>query len=493
DTVTVDSNTIAPLVEARADHQPAQISVVLLRENEQTRIASLFAPDGNDVVQPYFQNTVRRGAEQEYELYSVPVDAQVALAGRWQANVERPEGGPVTLVTLSRSRLRLSLQAPVAQRDDDDSTLRYVPVGRPLLLTSGAQVARPRKVLEAVSTPFVYSWVTGMSPMAQVIAPQPGEALALRDDGIGLDASAQDGRYTALHPPFTQPGDYTLQVEMPTRTEQPIHIDKLYTVRVADLPTMTIRMPPTAATLPVNQPFEALIELPGRADFQVDEVVFPLATVERPDGALDPLQIAPTGDGRYRFSYNPSFSGAYTLRFGAEVRGRGPMGSVRYIDYAEAQAAVPEAVPTIAISGAFTDTLTYDRRGALNIPLAINSQANTAEKLTIELVGIEGGEVVPNELLASPNEIGQRTVTVRLPPDVRPDEGQLQLRISSPQRRVIVAGEQIGVPFTAPPSLLLPMLLLLAILGGGGFYGYRRWKKQRVRAMLMPHTPRRLT
>jgi Mg-chelatase subunit ChlD len=491
DRVTVQPNTLAPLVDVQADQQPTQLSVVLVRGNPKTRIDSLQAPESIDVVQPYYQNTVRRGAEPEYELYIVPAGAQVGLTGRWMINVERQDPAPAAIVVLSRSRLRTRLAAPAPTQREDDSSLRYQPLGRPLLLIAGAEVAE-RNDSGPLNQPYIYRRVTGMAPVAQVVAPTPGQPVRLSDDGREYDASADDGHYTGVYPPLAAPGDYRLRLEVPRQTGDPIHLHKEYIIRVAVLPTMTLTLPPAATTLPINQPFSALIDLPGRADFQIDSVSFPTAFVRRPDGVLDRLAIEPAGAGRFRFQYTPGFAGSYRISLVADVQGRGPVGAVHYVDYAEASAAVPEAVPTVAISAAFTQTLTYDGSGALNVPLTIDSRSPRQEHLTVRVEGLPGAQAVPDSLLLQPAEAGQRTIAVRLPEGQRPRQGQLAIVFASPEQRVIVQGSRTEVPFRAPGGMLLPALLLLLAAVVVGFFGYWRWRRRRVHALLVPGTPRRV-
>ena len=492
DRVAVQPNSLAPLVNVEADQQPTQMSVILVRDDPQTRISKLFAPEQQDVVQPFYQNTVRRGSEPEYELYTVPPEAQVGLVGQWAVNVERPSDELLTLVVLSRSRLRIKLQAPAPLQSEDEGSLRYVPVGRPLLLVAGAQIAKYNPARSA-DQPFTYSWVADMAPVVRAVGPQEGPRVALTDDGREYDQETEDGRYSGLYPPFQTAGDYTLELELPRHTESPIHIRKIYNVRAADLPTMTLALPPGATTLAINAPFNALIELPGRADFQVDRASFPRAFVKRPDGVLDPLTIGPADSGRYHFSYTPSFPGSYRISVIAEIEGHGPMGPVRYIDYAEAQAAVPEAIPVVAASAAFSATLQYDRRGALNIPLRIDSRSPRQERLQVQVEGAPGSRVVPSELVLEPQEAGQRTVTVWLPAGSRPRQGELSIVLTSPQNSVIVQGSKTSAPFEAPRFSLVPLLATLVVIGLVAFLVVRRIRRhQQARTILAPSAPRRL-
>jgi hypothetical protein len=433
---------------------------------------------------------VRRGAEPEYELYTVPPEAQVALAGRWMINIDRPNQAELTVAVLSRSRLRMRMPAPAPLREDEDGDLRYHPVGRPLLAVVGAQVAE-RNRDQSTDQPYVYRWVTGMAPVLRTITPVEGPPITLSDDGRAYDAAAADGRYTGLLPALASEGDYTLRLEVPGASPNPIHVQKEYVVRVAALPTMTLMLPPAATTLPINAPFSALIDLPSRSDFTIDGVSFPVALVERPDGFLDPLTITPAGPGRFRFSYTPNFAGAYRISVAAEVRGRGPMGQIRYMDYVEASGAVPEAVPTVTVSAVFTDTLVYDRDGVLRIPLMIDSRSPREEPLRVEVAGLPGSRAIPEQVLLPPNEVVQRTISVRLPDDARPDAGQLTIALRSPEQRVIVQNHSVVAPFKAPGGLLRPLLMALAAAGGGGFFFWR--KRRRKRVVLAPGAPRRLT
>ncbi|MCU0491724.1 MAG: VWA domain-containing protein [Chloroflexaceae bacterium] len=487
--VQVQPNTLAPLVLTKPDHQPTHITTVLIRNTPDAAINNLLAPDAADVVQPFYQNTVRRGAEPEYELYKVALDAQVSLVGPWQINVEQQSAEPVTVVVLSRSRLRMQMALPAALREGDDSSVRYHPVGRPLLLVAGAAVAIPRALY---SKEFDYRWVTEMTPMAQKIGPTSGDAVPMVDDGRFFDRAANDGMYSALFPAFEAPGDYKLRLEMPRRTDQPINVYRDYTVRAMPLPTMQVTLPPAATTLPLNIQFTGLIDLPGSGDFQIGNVGFPIALVERPDGTLDPLEVTPQGDGRFSFNYTPAFEGRYQLRLAAAVQGNGNVGTIRYVDYTEASFAVPEAVPVVRLTAAFTQTLTYDGN-VLQVPISIRSESPQEERLFVDIDGLPGSATIPGEVLAAPNAETQRTIAVHLPQDELPEAGELTLVVSSADQRVIVEGGEILVPFKAAPGAgLLVLLGLLIILGGGGYCGYRLFKQKRqVKFAPPPRSPGR--
>lgn len=490
DHVTVQPNTLAPLIDVRPDHQSTQISVVLVRGNSNASISSLLAPDEADLVKPYYQNSVRRGAEPEYELYTAMFNSEVSLVGRWMINIDRPDALPTTVAVLSRSRLRIRMPAPAPLRDNEDTSLRYHPVGRPLLLVAGAQVAE-RNLDQNIAKPYVYRWMAGMMPVAQTLAPFQSQPVVLTDDGRAYDQRANDGRYSGVLPPFPAEGDYTLRLELPGAHQNPIHVRKDYIVRVAALPTMTLTLPPAAMTLPMNTPLTAWIDLPGRADFEIVNVMFPAAFVQRPDGVLETLEIESVDRGRYRFHYIPGIEGQYRINIAAEVHGRGVMGEIRYIDYADAVIGVPKATPLVQISAAFTDTLVYDRRGVLNVPLKITSQSPHEERLVISVAEPAGAVTVPAEVLLQPNESIQRTISVWLPEKDRPARGALMLRLTAPEQRVIVQGNTVRVAYRAPANLMLPLLVASAAAGGGGFILYRRRRARRMRTS-SPGAPRRL-
>lgn len=493
DRVEVQPNTLAPLVEIAPDHQATHVSVVLIRGDGGGSIRSLNAPGDADVVQPFYQNTVRRGAEPEYELYTVPPEAQVGLVGQWSINVERADPNPVQIVVLSRSKLRVRMPLPTPLSNEDDTGLRYHPVGRPLLLVTGAQVAQ-RTPDSTADKPFDYKWVSGMQPTARVLETGTDTPVALEDNGVRYDSAANDGRYSGLLPAINTPGDYTLRIELPRQRQQPIHVQKDYTVRVAPLPVMQITPPLAASTLPLNTAFTASISLPGSADFQIEQVTFPTAFIQRPDGVLDQIKVEPEAEGRYRFSYTPNFVGPYSASIVAEVRGRGPMGAIRYMDYAELPVAVPTAVPQITISPAFTDTLTYGSDGLLNVPLRVQSESKQQEELRVQIENV-GGAPVQERVLIEPNEAAQRTIAVRLPSEARPNTGELTLVFSAPDQRVIVEGSRVNVAFKARSGLLLIVALFaVVILAGGGFLLYRRWKASRdARIAAVPGAPRRFS
>jgi Mg-chelatase subunit ChlD len=488
DRVEVASNADVPLVHVQAEQQPTQLTVVLIRGGPEASISGLFAPGRVDVVQPFYQNTVRRSAEPEYELYKVPLDAQVDLVGDWDINIAQPGPDPVRLVVLSRSKLRLRLPQPAPLRSEDDASLRYQPVGRPLLLIAGAQVAA-KNFDDGRS--FIYRWVTGMRPVARLSGPgQPDTPVPLADNGRGYDAAADDGRYTGLLPALTVAGDYRVRLDMPQHEDGAISVGKDYMVRAAALPTMTLGLPAGATTMELNQPFDVLIDLPGRSDFTIDGIAFPVAFVRRPDGVLDQVAVEGTSDGRHRFRYEPSLAGPYRISVAAEVTGAGPMGLVRYIDYDEAPFAVIQAVPEVRVTAAFTSTLTYDHGGVLRVPLTIDSGAPQPERLAIHVEGAGGARALPEVIETSPAESTRRTIIVRLPPG-QAGRGELTLRFSSPTQHVLVRGEQIVVPFRSPTDLTALLAFGAAGIGGATYIVLRLRRRRRAR-MPIATAPRRL-
>jgi hypothetical protein len=488
DRITVQPNRLAPLINVQPDQQPTQLSVVLVRGDTGATINNLIAPDNADVVDPFYQNTVRRGAEPEYELYTVPLEAQVGLVGRWQINVEQPQNTPLSIVVLSKSRLRLHLSIPAALRPNDDLSLRYHPVGRPLLLMAGAQVA----VTDPLTTAVSYQWVTEMTPAVRQIESSFKPWVELADDGRRHDPVAGDGRYSGLYQAFEEAGDYRLRMEIPARTEEPIHIYREYTIRAAPLPTMTITLPPAATTLPIHTPFTGLIDLPEWADFNIGNVTFPVAYIQRPDGFIDPVEVQSDGNNRFQFTYTPEFAGSYRVDIAAEVLGNGAAGMIRYVDFDDADFAVTEATPVMAISAAFTETLTY-QRGMLEVPLTIRSQSSQPELLYVDVSGLPGGWAFPDEVLIDPQTEVQRTFAIHLSDAEWPENGEFTLEISSPGQQVIVNGSVITVPFQRPWSLMPLMAVALVGLTGIGLFIYRKYRRQRQnQAPYLAQEPRRL-
>ncbi|MEM8529781.1 MAG: vWA domain-containing protein [Chloroflexota bacterium] len=476
DRVEVSPNMLASLVSVEAAQQPTQMSFVLLRGSVSGRIRGLHAPGGLDVVKPYYQNTVYRSDEPEYELYKVPPGAQVGFIGDWEINVAQQDATPAKIAILSRSGLHIRMPSPTPLWPESDSSLRYSPVGRPLLVTVGAKDVQNR-------------WVTQMTPVARS---SETDWVALTDNGRHYDGASNDGHYTGLLPAFMEEGDYTVQVEMPGKRDAPIHIRNDYTIRVTSLPTMTLTLPESASTLPLDKPFTGLIDIQSWADFDIEDITFKTAFVERPDGVLDTLAIKPSDDGRFQFEYVPQFGGSYRIGIAAEVQGTGPMGIVRYVDYTEATASVPEEGPTVLIQTGFNNPLAYTNKGALHIPLNIGSWSNKREHLNIQVEGIPEAQVVPNELPLEPNEVVRRTVTIHLPEDFRPSEGQLQLIFTAPEQRFAIEGSVMNVPFVASANALIPILIGVGVVVAIGVFVFMR-RKGKKRFTATPATLRRAT
>jgi hypothetical protein len=92
-----------------------------------------------------------------------------------------------------------------------------------------------------------------------------------------------------------------------------------------------------------------------------------------------------------------------------------------------------------------------------------------------------------------PQEAGQRTVTVWLPADKRPRQGEVSIVLTSPQNSVIVQGSKSSAPFEAARVSLLPLLAALVVIGLLAFLVIRRIRRhQQTRTILAPSAPRRL-
>lgn len=480
DRVTIQPNTLEPLAQVLKDHLPSQVSVVLVRNDKEASIRTLLAPGDNDLLQPYYENTIQRSDEPEYELYTVLPEAQVDLVGDWEINVTRPDDAATEVVVLSRSQLSLQLSVPAPAFNDDDSSIRYHPQGRPLFLVTDIQKQQTEER------------VTGLTPSAQIITPEADVPVTIADEGGDYDAKANDGRYSGLYPPLFEAGDYTVQLEAPHQTETSIHVRKDYTVRVTSLPTMTLNIPPVATMKTIHIPFEGVLELPGRADFEIASVDFPIAFVERPDGDTEPLKIEAVDEGRYQFTYTPSFSGNYWVIVAAEVQGRGPMGQISYVDYAEAHFAVPEELPRITIDPAFNQTLTYNQKGVLHVPLSIDNESSQEEQLTFQIEGSDGADIVPAEITLNPNEEVRRTIAVHLPNQNRAGTGRLTLAIAGPDDRAIVQSSRIGVPFRKGTFVNTTMISVLSMLGIAAWMLIRRHRRRaRAQNIFVTHALRR--
>jgi Mg-chelatase subunit ChlD len=483
DRIMVPSNTLTPLVQVRPDHQATMISVVVIPDKSDARIRRLQAPDERDVVDPSFQNIIRRGAEPEYELYTVPPEAHVRLQGLWHIHVDRADHEPQRVVVLSHSRLRIHMTVP-PPLDDDETSVRYHPVGRPIPFVVGAMVAT-HDPDGTPGQPFRYTWVHDMTtaPAVQVIAPQQQPVQISSDHGREYDVEHSDGQHTLLHPALTTEATHTIRVEVAPRQDMPIHVYRDFALRITALPTMTMSLSPPPANRSVNTLLTGVITLPSRPDIPIEEVTFPpeLAFVRRPDGGLDPLTIARDAHNRHQFTYTPSFAGIHRISVIANVQGRGSNGPVRYTDYVEQSFTVQEAPPQIAITPIFEEAIVMDTQGRLHIPLSIESHAfYQDELLTIRLEGLNGqGQVIPDTLLIEPSQLPQqRTILVHLPEQDQHDDGELKLILRASNPQVELQSQQIVVPFAkAFPGTTIAMVMSILVVGIGAYLYRRRTRR----------------
>jgi hypothetical protein len=472
---------LSPLVHIQPDHQVTRLSFVIIPGESGARIRQLQAPDRRDIVDPSLQHSIRRGTESAYELYTVPPDAPVRLHGAWQIDVERADGAPQQVVVLSQTRLRIQMIVPPPLEDGEPS-LRYHPVGRPLHMVVGAQVAE-RDLEGTPDQQFRYRQVTDMAipPTIQVVEPQVQTAHAARDDGRMYDRERSDGHYTLLHPPLGE-GKNRIRVEIAPQQGDPIHIHRDYLVRVTLLPTITLTLAELPDTLRVTMPLTGSIHLPAWPDFQMHNIVFPpeLAFVRRPDGTHDPLKIEPVASGHYQFVYEPGFAGEHHISIIAYVKGSGTEGVIHYADYVEQAFTVQPPPPTISITPAFSETLVADRAGRLQIPLSIETDALPEDELLhVEVVGLDGqSRVTPDTLRIEPSQLARlRSVMVYLPEQAHGEDGTLSLAFRTSDPEVVVLQSQIPVSFKSPfplPLVIATLASVLLVAGVGlGAYRYR--------------------
>jgi hypothetical protein len=482
--ITVPSNMLAPLMHIRPDHQATQISVVILPGESGARIRRLQAPDGRDIVDPSVQHSIRRGEEPEYELYTVPPDAPVSLIGPWMIDIERADGAPQQVVVLSQTRLRIQMLVPPPP-EDDNRNLRYHPVGRPLHLVVGAEVAE-RNPEGTPDQPFRYRQVTDMAvpPTVQVVGPQQPAYLPYptRDDGQEYDRERGDGHYTMLHPLLREDTTHRIRVEMAPQPGEPIHVYRDFLLRVTVLPTLTLSLAEPPGNLRVTTPLTGSIRLSTHPDFQVRDVRFPagLAFVRRPDGAHDPLQIEQAADGAYQFTYVPDFVGEHRISIIANVTGDGHEGVMRYADYVEHVVDVQPVLPTIDILPAFSEPIVSDRDGGVQVSLHIGTSGIQGAELLYVSVDEWAGSVrvVPDTLRIEPSQLVQtRSVLVYLPEEQRGEDGRLTLNFATGSSEVVLSQRRVSVAYEAPFPLALFGLVLLLLLGGGGWFLYRRARR----------------
>jgi hypothetical protein len=483
DRITVPSNMLAPLMHIRPDHQTTQISVVVIPGASGARIRRLQAPDGRDIVDPSLQHSIRRGEEPEYELYTVPPDAPVSLIGPWMIDIERADGAPQQVVVLSQTRLRIQMLVPPPLEDDEHS-MRYHPLGRPLHLVVGARVAE-RNFDATPDQPFHYRQVTDMAvpPAVQVVEPQQPAypPYPTRDDGQEYDRERGDGQYTVLHPPLSEDATYRIRVEMAPQPGEPPHVYHDFLLRVTALPTLTLSLAEPPGNLRVTMSLTGSLRLPDRSDFQVRDVRFPagLAFVRRPDGAHDPLHIEQAADGSYQFTYVPNFAGEHRISIIAYIQGDSNEGARHYADYVEYPLHVQPPPPTIAITSAVTESVVIDDGGRLHIPLRIEPHTlQGAELLHVAVAGFEEhARVIPNALQIEPSQLAQpRSVMVYLPEEQRGKDGTLTLNFVTDNPEVILLQRQVSIAYEAPFPLALFGLALL-LLGGGGWFIYRHVRR----------------
>ncbi len=432
----------APLASLSDDYRLSQLSFVLHRDVAETNLTELSAPNQDNLaVGGSRGGVVYRSRELPYEVVTVFPDGEVPLAGSWSAELTSPlENGRMTMMVRSDLRARWLLPRPT--NPIDDKSIRYVPSGRPWLLQLGA-VDR------------LGGLAADLAPAAEIPA-EVGNWLETRDDGQDWDFVGGDGRGTTVYEEELPPGNYTMRVEVPRFSEDPIHLYKTYLLEARPLPQLRLEVAAADGELGIGGVLNGEIYLDGLDEVELEGVEEIEVIVREPNGRLIPVEVEVVGapvvedvvaieptatprpnqnaairptlpeitlpfefsnrqeeDPLFRFSYTPeSLTGDLRVMVVANILASEDRLFVPYTDFS--QKIFSLSVPTISIDSPTGDVSQVSRQRVV-LPVEVTTDGLREESLTLSLTGsgLSNPSVFP-PVLTVPAEPGTHEFSVEL-------------------------------------------------------------------------------
>jgi hypothetical protein len=373
--------------------------------------------------------------------------------GEWRVTL-KTDLPKVPMIAVIKSDLRARMIEPIASVPDQDSSVRYYPAGRPLLIRAGARNQSD-------------SFERRLGLWAQMSAPQEWEGFELMDGGEQHDIAPEDGQSAGIYDRPMEPGNYELKINLSSSNTH-LQLTRRYQVIVEPLPTMQVEVEPDGV-LPVGEP--VLLRAKWALDGQPAEMIGAeiSAAVQRDGKTITTIPLEPVEDGLWEGSYLPAQSGAYTFALTAHAEWQSPdRGPRLYTDYTVVEYEVSKQ-PLVEVTVDDRAERVNSLRDGIQRTVAFRSYSDQPVELKVEVAGVPGGEVYPQTLRIGPREAGNRTVTVTSKDRLASKTWQAQLKLQGTSD-VRLSTTELPIRFTINGFLvrnmwwIVPLLLLLALL-----------------------------
>ncbi|MBV9786576.1 MAG: VWA domain-containing protein [Chloroflexi bacterium] len=373
--------------------------------------------------------------------------------GEWRVTLDTDQP-IVPVIAVIKSDLRTRLIEPIASVPDDDTTVRYYPAGRPLLIRAGARNQSD-------------TFERRLGLFAQMVTPEEWPGFELIDGGERHDLLPEDGQSAGLYEQPMQPGNYQLKVNL-SATDEHVQLARRYELIVEPLPTMQVEVEPDGI-LPVGEPVQ--IRVKWALDNQPADMVGAeiQAAVQRDGKTIETIALAPGEEGVWEGQYMPAQSGAYSFALTAHAEWESPDRGARiYTDYDVVEYDVSKQ-PLVEVSVDDAADRVNSLRDGIQRTVAFRSFSDQPVELKVDVAGVPGGQVFPQTLRIGPRETGNRTVTVTSPNSLESRDWQAQLKLEgTPDVRLSTT--ELPIRFTVNGWLvrnmwwIVPMFLLVLLL-----------------------------
>jgi hypothetical protein len=270
------------------------------------------------------------------------------------------------------------------------------------------------------------------------------DPIALRDDGLEEDIEKEDGLYTALYRRADVPGNYTLDIEIPSHKEEPFRLMKSRAIRVEPLPTLFLQLPPFEKLME-EVPIALGFQQPMGAPVPIISVEISLI-VKEPGGDVYSIEAVPSGN-QYIASFTVKGMGEYTISAVAIVRVKYNGKDISYTSFAQGTYEVP--IPSIIVKPKETELGEMKVFKETQVTVELTSESFITETVTVQIEGLPGGSVTPSSILVPPGDTAVFNFNISSSEILR-EVGQRQFKLvfTSPEGTAEIKDSEIIYTYT---------------------------------------------
>ncbi len=441
--VTVQPNALQTLGTINREERITNLALVIPKEGDDPFIDVVISPNQTNIVDPAVSGSVYHADDKDftpnprYECFVMEKE-QVLLDGEWRIRLN--SNHPIEVAVLVRSDYGIQLLSPPPQASWDELSSRYAPQGTPLYIHTAVRNAevpyeergddfynlaspqgRPEPLLRPVTNMEAPAW----------------DPITLRDDGAQEDVLRDDGLYAGLYRVPEGPGEYVIQVEVPSSKLDPVRLVKRRVIEVRPLPTIRLELPPPQVSqqnAPI--PIKVLFQPPEGQFIPVNSADVTVA-VKDPRTQATVLTAEPEAD-HYATTFVPMMAGVHQMVALATIRVTQEEGEIVYDTVALGSYEVVFPGRNLVITSQATDLGQRDRFENATVTVDIASDSPDTEKLNVQVEGLPGGTVSPTSIDVPPKQTTTFDFLVGSTSLVEVGTGQFQLVFTSPEGKATV-------------------------------------------------------